>query len=768
MMKKIHAFLSKGKPTVVVLLLAELLVVGFALAAALRPAAVYEFTADQWENIAQESEIGYDEDGRIGVTEMTDGEDILQTPQMTLPKGHYRVTVDYRYVPSVWEGGVERRSCLYFTSSEAGTVTGEKPCIDVKKQQDTLTLNVSDYSETVRLVAHNDGGIFTLGTVRIEQDMRYAAACVLGWLLLCVLLDAFLLLTVPGSPLGLKDAELGACLWVLAAVAVLTCAPIFANNGGTQGADWAFHLSRIEGIAQGLREGQFPVRIYSMAKDGYGYAPSLFYGEILLYFPAVLRLLGMSVQGAYHTYVLVIQLLTAGIAFFSLRQMFRHNKTALVGSALYMLSTYHLYKIYWLSAVGEYTAMAFLPLIPAALCELYGEKLPTRKQTRKACAELVVAFGMLLQVHMLTLEMAVLATAVFCLLNFRRTFGKRVLLTWLKAVVLVVLLNLWFLLPFLTLMLSGGYNNMYTGSPENGGQIVKNCGLRIAELFGWQSSHNNLGPELLAGGLVMLWCWLALRGKEKPARRELHLGLWSVGLAVLACWMSTNTFPWQAVGRLPLVGRVLVAIQFPGRYLSLATLLLVVAAACGISILRRSGYARTVSVLLLGVAVFGTALFFRDQQTDVNDTYLGDGGQLIYSQYKKFNVGWYFDGLYLPDGAHETQNGFESTVPVTTVEITDIQQANGVTAVTCSNATGELQHAELPLLYYPGYTVLEGESITFKTENGLVGVTVPADYTGTIRVTFREPKRWLAADLVSLATAVGLAAMAVRRKKKTA
>lgn len=107
------------KPAVIALLIAELLVIGFALAAALRPAAVYTFTADQWENIAQESEIGYDEDGRIGVTEMTDGEDILQTPAMTLPKGHYKVTLDYRYVPSVWEGGVERRSCVYFTSYDA-------------------------------------------------------------------------------------------------------------------------------------------------------------------------------------------------------------------------------------------------------------------------------------------------------------------------------------------------------------------------------------------------------------------------------------------------------------------------------------------------------------------------------------------------------------------------------------------------------------------------------------------------------------------------
>ena len=351
---------------------------------------------------------------------------------------------------------------------------------------------------------------------------------------------------------------------------------------------------------------------YSMAKDGYGYAPSLFYGELLLYFPAVLRLLGMSVQGAYHTYLLAVQLLTASVAFFSLRQIFKQNKTALVGSALYMLSTYHLYKIYWLSAVGEYTAMAFLPLIPAALYELYDKKPLTRRRARKACAELVVGFGMLLQVHLLSLEMTVLATVVFCLLHLRRTFTKPVLLTWLKAAALTMLLNLWFLLPFLTLMLSGDYNNMYTGSPENGGQIVKNCGLRIAELFGWQKNHNNLGPELLAGGFVLLWCWLTLRERDAQPegvnRKDIRVGLWAVGFAALACWMSTNTFPWQAVGRIPVVGRILVAIQFPGRYLSLATVLLVLAAACGLSALRRTGYARPVAVLLLGVSVFGAAL----------------------------------------------------------------------------------------------------------------------------------------------------------------
>ena len=748
------------RPAVLLLLAVELLVFGQALAAALRPAVVYEFTADQWEPIAQNSAIARDEDGRVGVTVKTDGEDILQTPAMDLPAGHYKVTAEYHCVPAVWEGGEEKHSYLYFTDDWGG-VTGEKPCLDARSQQDTVTLNVRDASSAVRLVAHNDGGIFTVGVVKIEQDMLYAGACAAGWLVVFTLADAFLLLVVPGSPLALRDAELGACLWALLGITVLTCAALLTNNGGLQGADWAFHLTRIEGIAQGLREGQFPVRIYSQAKNGYGYAPSLFYGELLLYFPAVLRLLGMSVQGAYHTFILAVQLLTAGIAFGSFRQMFHHNKIALVGSALYMMGNYHLYKIYWITAVGEYSAMAFLPLIPAALALLYGEEPPTKAQARTACIELTVAFGMLVQVHLLTLEMAALAVAVFCLLNLRRTFTKPVLLTWLKAVVLVVLLNLWFLVPFLTVMTSGDYNGMYITMGDNGGQIIKNRGLRLAELFGWQDDHNNLGPELMIGAAALVWCWLALRAKGRSARRELRLGLWAVGFGALACWMATNTFPWQAVGRLPVIGRFLVAIQFPGRYLSLATLCFVAASLCAISLLRRQGQAKALSVLLLSVSVFGVALFFKDHQPSVDKIYLGDGGQVKYAWARNSNMAWYLDDLYLPNDAHQTRDGFQSKVAVTAVEIASVEQADGVTTLNCSEVTGELQHAELPLLYYPGYTALDGQSTVFKTANGLVGVTVPAGYSGSIRVAFREPKRWLIADMISLLTALALAARAV-------
>ena len=64
--------------------------------------------------------------------------------------------------------------------------------------------------------------------------------------------------------------------------------------------------------------------------------------------------------------------------------------------------------------------MAFLPLIPAALCLLYGKRRADEKQAGVACTEMVIAFGMLLQTHMISLEIMVLATAVFCLFHLRR------------------------------------------------------------------------------------------------------------------------------------------------------------------------------------------------------------------------------------------------------------------------------------------------------------------------------------------------------------
>lgn len=64
-------------PPVWVLVLIQLLILLGAVWSAVQPAAVYTFTPDQWMVIAENSDIGYDEEGRRGVTEMTDWDVIM-------------------------------------------------------------------------------------------------------------------------------------------------------------------------------------------------------------------------------------------------------------------------------------------------------------------------------------------------------------------------------------------------------------------------------------------------------------------------------------------------------------------------------------------------------------------------------------------------------------------------------------------------------------------------------------------------------------------
>ena len=82
----------------------------------------------------------------------------------------------------------------------------------------------------------------------------------------------------------------GIALMLLIAIPLLP--PSLYRIGG--GHDISFHLMRIEGLAEGLKMGQFPVKIQPAWYEGFGYGCSVFYGDLFLYIPACLRLLGVS------------------------------------------------------------------------------------------------------------------------------------------------------------------------------------------------------------------------------------------------------------------------------------------------------------------------------------------------------------------------------------------------------------------------------------------------------------------------------------------
>ena len=157
-----------------------------------------------------------------------------------------------------------------------------------KWEEVTARFTLSGAVEHLQLACDLQGGVLHEVVVRKTSALPVSAdllayACLAG-----IVLTWLLVLSWQASAQRRRDAL------ILAGTVFFSCMPLLWD-GLQVGHDLIFHLNRIEGIAQALRLGQVPVRIHSSTFVGYGYAASEFYPELFLYFPAVLRNLGVSV-----------------------------------------------------------------------------------------------------------------------------------------------------------------------------------------------------------------------------------------------------------------------------------------------------------------------------------------------------------------------------------------------------------------------------------------------------------------------------------------
>ena len=117
---------------------------------------------------------------------------------------------------------------------------------------------------------------------------------------------------------------------------ILTSLPLFLRGvDGASNQDLFFHLSRIEGIKEGLLAGHFPVKMQSVWFAGKGYPVGIYYGDFLLYFPALLRIAGLPVITAYKIFIFVINLIICTVSFYSLYGIFKDRFISIIGMILY-------------------------------------------------------------------------------------------------------------------------------------------------------------------------------------------------------------------------------------------------------------------------------------------------------------------------------------------------------------------------------------------------------------------------------------------------
>ena len=415
--------------------------------------------------------------------------------------------------------------------------------------------------------------------------------------------------------------------------------------------------------------------------------------------------------------------------------------------------------------------MAFFPLVLAGLYGIY-----TRDKPRFA-DWLPMSLGMaaMVQSHLLSCELTALLLILFCLLRLRETLRPARLLAWVKAALLAVGLSAWYLVPF---FLSTSSIPFMVNGPLIG--KIQFQGLYLIQLFnpfyngfaGADAGTNpdmmlSLGLPLILGLGLVVFCLLRRRDAQGQAASILTT---AAGFFALTVFLALHIFPWDYVqttlGRT--AGKLAGLFQYPWRFLSLATVLLCLAVVMAVKLLtardRRLGL--TATVVLAAAALFMTGAMQAQM--------LNGQREVSYNVFSYENpTSCIGVGEYLIDGTSSYETIWAQPKPGSDdLHLVSYEKKQGVAYVSVQNDGGEAT-ISLPIFNYGNYYAADenDQPITITSgENERIVLTIPANYTGTVRVWYQAPGFWRVFEVISALSLLGTVGYSVfaRRKRRVA
>lgn len=565
--------------------------------------------------------------------------------------------------------------------------------------------------------------------------------------------------------------EAAATALILAGMIIISCIPLY-NDVIYLGHDSRFHLDRIEGIKEGLLSGQFPVSIYPLINSGYGYATPLFYGDAFLYIPAVMRLMGFTLQFSFKAFIFMINAFSVIAFYFCVRTITRNRKYGLLGAFLFIFSTYHFSDTYGRASIGEITAWGFFALVVVGLWNIYTMDVDDKRYSYQWIVPMIGYTG-IIESHIISTELIAMVTVLTCLVLFKRTFKLKRFLNLLKTALASVAVNMYFILPFLDSMKN---ENVVITKWKDIDSTMQTNGIRLVDLFRvdipqmflevrfLREVYTGLGIAFGLGMLVIIYVFIRYRQKAVKNKPFIFFS----SMAVFFTALCLTIFPWDGIisffqnfmagtriNQLTLyMANALANIQWPYRFLTIATVFFAIAIVFAISMIenRKVKYMVTsvIAFMLLGqyiwssIGIMTTKDVVRLNSITQNDTeYANDIGMMEYYPM----VGDTLSSINLN----------EQNCKTIFVDVSDYKKEYTNIYLHASNSSGAEGLIELPLFYYRGYVVenLTTHQITQAEAGAIKNVSfkVPAgeyDY----KIYYKGMNYWYIGYYVSLVSVI--------------
>lgn len=701
--------------------------------------------------------------------------------------GLFDMTAEQHMDPGVYEITVNYESDTYDNYTTVGATT--KTCnalladnvkLPGKLTHVTYSVWLLDSTEDFQVKNYYAGsGYLIIRDITIARTSQLERMCLFTVFVVFFLLDLIVAgVASEGSLSNLLYRR--RMLLLLLAAAIVVSAPEL-SGGITHGDDIGFHLLRIEGLARSIREGILPCKLQTNWDYGYGYAVSVFYGDLFLTIPAILRIIGFPVGFSYNVFLFLIHLAGLISVYWCCRKLSGGRIASFACAFVYAACPYPLIGTYYRNALGETQAMAFLPLIVYGILTILTRD-PSSREFRRAWIPAVIGFTGIIESHMLSCVICGEFLVLLLLVSIRKVLEKKRFFQLVKTAGITLALNAWFLLPMLS-----AYHSLAINQPYRNALRIQANGAEWGDLFSWFWGVDLAGVSELAYGTntysigaacgIVLLLFLLLytkdhsdAGKKVIPKAMLHLWLASV----LSLWMATKYFPWDNI--CDLLGdhaTLVVNIQFQVRYLAVAAVMSPFLMCAVLSAMKAYWGESVKKAAAVGLAMLAFVNVYPQlSQMPVMKIYdIGELGrtdicmaEYLYNKDVEYTSEDFMANKIDPEYAYvpgtvKTGDG---------VTWSDLSQEKLSMTLTCANNSEEKSWVELPLLYYEQYRAEDAEGNALTAEAGdlnVVRVILPAGYQGEITVTYIYPTGWILSEVLSLAALAGLIVLAVRNRR---
>lgn len=700
--------------------------------------------------------IPFPEDGYYIDSSMDSSGFFAATPGIDLGRGSYRVILQYKTEEGASSYSLDADDATYRLLTGRQNIT-----LNPNKEQESIQFYLNEPTKNFQFrLDFNGSGYLWIKEIQVIQTWQMERMYALFTLIFVLSIEFVWWMKKKQILKRITVQQKNVCL-VIGAGIVLASMPCFTYYLN-YGFDLNFHLMRIEGIAEGLKNGNFPVKMQLNWLAGNGYPVSVFYGDTLLYIPAILRLIGFPLQSVYKFYIVLVNILTGITMYLAVKGITKDNWIAAVGSFLYLVLPYRLSCIYIRAGVGEYTAMVFMPLVFMGIYQIFRNNVK-EKNWKWVWIIPAIGFSGMIQSHLLSCVIIGFFTILVCVCLGKKTIEPARFKMLATVVIATAIANLYFLVPFLDYM-QGSYNVNDTAKVSR----IETQGAFLNQIFSLFPKGNTIslsvaegvgvGNEMVLslgiaawGGIILFLYW---RNNYKKRNNYARVSYLLFGLNLLAVWMSTSAFPWDVLReKFQFAAFLIESLQFPWRVLSVGSVLMIGLISVILNMIAsdKREEMKKISAVLVIMSAVSAGFLVSDLVYENNTVYIVDGSDLSSTHLQ--------GAEYVPSGVDVEDLVRARGVISSSEGVYGYECGKGVYRIVMESAS-DVTQVSVPRLYYKGYQAVSASNGTrmkcFAGENGRVTIEVPNGFVGEINVDFVSPWYWRIAELISLLSVVGL------------